>query len=151
MSDLDFLKELESEYLQEKWDRFLIECWKTKPNIYVANLVKIFCAKEKVSLIKVLPLKRVPKHKKQEFNTVTRYIAAYMPLLNTHLWNNNKTEDELVSICSKITLLDWPCDSIAKDKEIRKASRDYKKNVTEYLGAKDFYRKSNRSNWEAAK
>jgi hypothetical protein len=154
MTLLDELLEAKTEFLQEEWDKYLIYTWKNKPYWSIVYTKFKFLEANKVREDDFYKLKRVPKFTRHHRCRVTRYIAAYLPTLSTHLWNGNKTDEELLKICSKCNLLNLPVDTAKISKESEQLSRTkdlFKKAMLERKGYDDMKEKTNRSNWGAAK
>lgn len=154
MNLLDEIQEARQEFLQDAWDRCLVETWKESPNTRMGTLCYQFGAKYKLKDGEIFSLKRVPKLKRQINNYITRFIAAYLPTLSTCLWNGNKTFDELVLICSKSTMLLRPADAnkVAAESNNRATTRKkYNKHETEHMMSKLLFDAYKRSNWDVAK
>ena len=154
MNLLDEIQEARQEFLQEAWDRCLVETWKEKPSIKMGVLCYQFGLKYKLKDGEIFSLKRVPKYKHQINNAITRFIAAYLPTLSTCLWNGNKTFDELVLLCSKSTMLLRPADAnkVAKESNERFVTRrKYNKHETENMLSDLLFDSQKRSNWGVAK
>jgi hypothetical protein len=151
---LDEIQEARQEFLQDAWDRCLVETWKEKPSIKMGVLCYQFGTKYKLKDGEIFSLKRVPKFKHQINNAITRFIAAYLPTLSTCLWNGNKTFDELVLICSKSPMLINPADAkkvAAESNERFVTRRKYNKHETENMLSDLLFDSQKRSNWGVAK
>lgn len=154
MNIFDEIEQACLEVLQEKWDRNLIFCWKKYPYQKMDAIVKHFMAEFKVDTKTLDKLKRIPFTRIQDTTRISRFIPAYLPVLNTHLWNGNKTDDELVAICSHLHLLKYPCDATkdVKDKrELKQSKTVYEHALTEKFKRSENRAKYGRRNWEAAK
>ena len=152
MNFLDEFKEARRDFLQESWDKYLVEGWRNYPNANMAKTMGSFKVKYKITDEEALTLKRMPKTKFQFTTSVSRFIAAYLPKLNTHLWNDNKSFDELVEICGLHDSLKYPVDSY--DKEVRQLRYDqikYRKSMVERALDSVVYNDQKRSNWSVAK
>jgi hypothetical protein len=113
-----------------------------------------FGLKYKLKDAEIFSLKRVPKYKHQSRNSVTRYVAAYFPTLNTCLWNGNKTFDELVLICSKSVMPSCPADTakvVEESNDRAKTRRRYSQHETEHIFSDMLFDAQKRSNWGVAK
>jgi hypothetical protein len=154
MNLLDELLNAKTEFLQEEWDKFMIQAWKTKPNWTMAYMRYKFIEENKIDKLNFSELKRTPKFLRHYRCRITRYIAAYLPTLSTCLWNGNKTDEELLQICSKSRLLNIPVDNtqvIRESTELIRAKGRYEKAILERDGFDTNKEKTNRSNWGAAK
>lgn len=154
MNLLDEIQEARQEFLQEAWDRTLVKEWKERPNMRMGMLCYQFESKYKLKEKEIFSLKRVPKFKFQARNAVTRFIAAYLPTLNTCLWNGNKTFDELVLICSKSNMLLRHADKDKVSEESNERAitrRKYNQHETENLFSNILFDAQKRSNWGVAK
>ena len=154
MNLLEEIQEARQEFLQDAWDRCLVETWKENPNMRMGALCYQFGLKYKLKDGEMFSLKRVPKFKRQINNYITRFIAAYLPTLSTCLWNGNKTFDELVLICSKSTMLLRPADGdkvVAESNDRATTRRKYNKHETENMMSELLFDAHKRSNWGVAK
>ena len=154
MNLLDEIQEARQEFLQEAWDRTLVKEWKERPSMRMGMLCYQFGLKYKLKENEIFSLKRVPKYKHQSRNSVTRFIAAYFPTLNTCLWNGNKTFDELVLICSKSVMPLRPADTdkvVEESNDRAKTRRKYNQHETENLFSDMLFDAQKRSNWDVAK
>lgn len=152
MNFLDEFKEARRDFLQESWDKYLVDGWRNYPNSSMAKTMGSFKVKYKITDEEALSLKRMPKTKFQFTTSVSRFIAAYLPQLNTHLWNNNKSFDELVKICGLHDSLKYPMDSY--DREVKQLKYDkikYRKSLIERALDSEVYNNQKRSNWGVAK
>lgn len=154
MNILDELLEAKGEFLQDLWDQHIIDCWKTKSHWNMGRVIRVFMLENKIKEKDFYQLKRIPRFDRHYKCTITRYISAYLPLLNTHLWNNNKTEDELIKICSRMNIMNYPSDQNKVQKESHDLSRSknqYRRAIAERDSYDIFKEKANRSNWGAVK
>jgi hypothetical protein len=154
MSLLDDLLDAKTEFLQDEWDKWILNNWKNRPNMKMGQASGWFCDNHKLALEDFNKLKRTPNHIAHINCSVSRYIAAYLPTLNTHLWNGNKTPEELLSICQHQKLLSKPADG-HKIKEEAKARisnyRDKALATLEKMGRLQSNDAHGRRNWRAAK
>lgn len=154
MNILDELQEAKNEFIQEEWDKTLINLWKTRPNDVMGYVIAKFIEDYKITPNDFFKLNRIPKSTRQQRTRITRFIAAYLPVLSTHLWNNNKTQDELLKICINIRTMWNPSDSFkaaAEFQEKRKQENEYRKAQMENHEYLNYKERINRSNWGAAK
>lgn len=157
MNACDIAKEIEkahNDYLQDQWDRWLIEGWTKYKSVGMPKTINIFCFKHGITDEKFFSLKRTPKKGMHLKCSLTRYIAAYLPLLNTMLWNGVKTENEMAKIIKAIDTDPWPSDS----SKVTKEDYEFKKSAKEAMAEKVSselvreQRASNgRRNWNACK
>lgn len=154
MNILDEVQDAKKEFLQEEWDKLLLDLWRNHPNMVMGRAITSFMKQYHLGSKEFFALRRVPRSVYQQRTRITRYIAAYLPLLNTHLWNNVKTTQELLKICLSLSTMWNPADIAKVDKESKEKSdsrKQYRKGLMEKYAAKDHYSKSSRSNWDAAK
>jgi len=105
MNIQDELKREYDEYLQERWDTALVEA-------FFSNLayvkIGVLCAKfiddNKIAPEKLWGLKRTPKGSKHNSVSVRRFIAAYLPVLNTHLWDGKRSKEVIARMLNKSDL-----------------------------------------------
>jgi len=151
---LDEIQDARQEFLQDAWDRCLVETWKESPNTRMGTLCYQFAAKYKLKDGEIFSLKRVPKFKRQINAAITRFIAAYLPTLSACLWNGNKTFDDLVLICSKSPMLIYPADAkkvVAESNDRITTRRKYFKHEIEHIMSDLLFDAQKRSNWDVAK
>lgn len=154
MNLLDEIQEARQEFLQEAWDKAIVEAWKERPNINMGKLCYSFSLKYKLKEDEIFSIKRTPRFRSQFRNSITRYVAAYLPTLNTCLWNGNKTFDELVLICSKSVMSERPADTdkvIEESNDRAKTRRKYNQHETEHIFSDLLFDAQKRSNWGVAK
>lgn len=122
----DLFAEAHDEVLQELWDRNLIKMWRAPRHVYTNRVVVFFKTENNITYEKLYTLKRTPRYDKQQWTTVARFIAAYLPKLSDKLWENKMTEDELVAWLgkSKMDTLMNMVDSHITTKESRERKRD---------------------------
>ena len=154
MNLLEEIQEARDEFLQEAWDRHLIESWMKYGNANIGKSIGSFKKKYNLNNAQVLSLKRTPKTKIQFTTSATRYIAAYLPVLSTHLWNGEKDLDRLAKICALYDSLKYPADAkkVQADKsELRRTGLKYQTSMLQKKFDTAFYDQQNRSNWEVSK
>lgn len=154
MSFLDEIQDAKKEFLQEEWDKLIIDSWKNNPNSILLFMINDFMRKYNLGAQEFFKLKRVPRYTYQQRVRITRFIAAYLPLLSTHLWNGNKNTEELLKICTKLSTMWDPSDAQKGRKEyneLKAAEKKYEKGMMEKKAVKEYHQNSNRSNWGAAK
>lgn len=153
MNLLEELLGAKDEFLQDEWDRGLIHLWRTYPSLKMYRVATHFMAKYRLNADQMFSLKRTPKPWEQKI-TVSRFIAAYLPRLNAHLWNNNKTEEELFSICKKEIKLHRPADDrqyIEEHTELARSKKDYRLSQIEYAESGRLWENQKLSNWGVVK
>ena len=152
----DLFAEAHDEVLQELWDRKLIQLWRAPRHMYVNLNVRIFVKDNNITYEKFYTLKRTPRYSRQQWATVARFIAAYLPKLSDKLWDGNMTEDELVAWVGKSKL-----DTMLKmsdDDKTAKETRDkrhvklrYRKTMIEGKLDDRWYEGHLRSAWTTVK
>ena len=156
---MDIVKELiaaERELLQRDWDKWLLRWWKDKPNAYMTTCQEMFIKQAKINIEKFDTLKRVPRYIQHRKTRVLRFVAAYLPTLNTALLGGKIPEEELAG-----KLYATKMDTLVKEVDERKRKKDgneihYAKrkfaaaNKAKALGAALFEQKRE-SNWNVCK
>ena len=154
MNLLEEIQDARNEFLQEAWDRHLIESWMKFGDANIGKSIGSFKKKYNLNDDQVFSLKRTPKTKIQFTTSATRFIAAYLPVLNTHLWNGEKDIDRLAKICAKYDSLKYPADDrkVQSDtKELRRSKIKYEKSMMERKIDHVVYEEQKRSNWGVSK
>lgn len=96
MSIIEDFKAAQLEYLQDKWDEFIVNQWFDFPNVYMSTASYIFTGRENIDYETLNSLKRTPRIGLHSKCRVTRYIAAYLPKLNEVLWSGNYKKEQVV-------------------------------------------------------
>lgn len=154
MNLLDEILDARKEFIQEEWDKTLIRLWKTRSNYTMAYAMAKFISEYNLNPEEFFKLHRIPRAQFQQRVRITRFVAAYLPVLSTHLWNNNKTDEELLKICIKLQTMFLPSDntkSVAEKYELRQSQKKFEASEIE---RRQFFKKKDkkkRTNWEAAK
>ena len=157
MTTIDVAKEMQEaydSYLQDEWDRWLVEAWMKYNSVYMPKSVNIFCYKHGISSEKFFSLKRTPKIGHHLKCAVTRYVAAYLPLLNTMLWDGKKSVDEIVKIMKVIDTQMNPSDSKKVIQEHYEFTKTAKEAMAENYArslVRDQREANGRSNWKVCK
>lgn len=154
MNFLDELLGAKTEFLQDEWDKWLLDNWKARPSMRMKQACRWFCDNHKLTFEELNKLKRTPRHISHSSCSLSRYIAAYLPTLNTHLWNGNKTPEELLVICQHQNLLMKPADAHKVKDEARARTKNYQQKALDTLrkiGHLDNNAAHGRRNWRAAK
>lgn len=116
------MKAAHKQYLQDEWDRWLITGWKNG-NVIMWNCVKGFIAKYNITFDQLNELERTPKYKRHSVCMLTRYIAAYLPTLNTMLWNGTASDELMLHAMKGMKALTNPFDAGKCSRE--RSKRDY--------------------------
>ena len=152
----DLFAEAHDEVLQELWDRNLIKMWRAPSHMYTNRVVVFFKSENNITYEKLYTLKRTPRYGKQQWTTVARFIAAYLPKLSDKLWDNKMTEDELVAWLGKSkidTLMDVSDlhKTRAETKEKRHVKLKYQQTTTDKNLDDRWYDGHLRSAWTTVK
>jgi hypothetical protein len=108
----------ELEYLQDAWDKELVDNWIKNPSWYLYPIVDKFRIKHKIGWDKFGNLKRVPRNKYQ-YACVSRFVAAYLPKLSATLFATDKFNKIVVaSILKRISQSKIDTMIIARDQKI---------------------------------
>ena len=152
----DLFAEAHDEVLQELWDRNLIKMWRAPSHMYTNRVVVFLKSENNITYEKLYTLKRTPRYSKQQWTTVARFIAAYLPKLSDKLWENKMTEDELVAWLGKSkidTLMDVSDlhKTRAETKEKRHVKLKYQQTMVEGKVDDRWYDGHLRSSWTTVK
>lgn len=94
VSMLDLLEEVAAEVkkedVQDAWDKYLLAHHLS--NISTKMMCQQFIAMHKMTWQEFDELLRVPKYGKQAKTRPSRFLAAYLPLISTMLWDGVKHE-----------------------------------------------------------
>lgn len=97
MDIIEQLKAAHKEYLQDAWDAHLVEWWYNFSKKSIRTCVNVFMANNNIkSFDDVRGMLRTPKEKHQWHTCVSRFIAGYLPKLNTALWGDKLDREELL-------------------------------------------------------
>lgn len=153
MNIQDLVKEANQNYLQSEWDKFLIDGW-FQPNRVMRYLVKDFMKTHKISYKEFDLLKRVPLYQTQQKCTVTRFVAAYFPVISNMLWNNVETKETIVKALKKQKMLSQSIDSAKVQQEqleMKKARKEAMSEGVSHRLVKEQRESNSRSNWSVCK
>ena len=153
MNIQDLIKEANNDYLQDKWDRFLVDGW-YQHNRVMRFLTKDFMKDNGISCQEFDSLQRTPQYIIQQKCTVTRFFAAYLPVISNMLWNNNQDKETIVKALKKQKLLKQMIDSSKVQKEqqeMKKARKDAMSEGVSHKLVKEQRESNSRSNWGVCK
>jgi len=103
MDIVEELRKAHTEYLQEAWDRWLVTGWKMH-GVYTKYSAINFMKQYNLTLEDFCKLKRTPKYPMQKRTMLTRFVAAYLPVLSSMLWNDDP-EEKIMSVMKGIDTL----------------------------------------------
>ena len=148
---LGLMHEAHDDMLQEIWDRYLINTFKSLSKMTMARCAAEFIDRGHITVERFHELKRVPKYYRQARCLVTRFVAAYLPALNEKLWDTNWSVDQLIAWLAKnnINTNDGLSDARKSKSEYRQrktVNKHLARNTLEvqgYFENRDLYKKSN--------
>ena len=158
----ELAEEAAHEQLQLAWDTHLVTAWYEYPKASMRKVVGVFFSRnfqnvtEEKKLEMFDKLKRIPCVSNHWKSCASRFIAGYLPRLNTVLWNDKLSRDEIIKRlnASGIDATRNP-DNIEKHRK-EKAEQDAAERA-EHLYSPlrrlraDARYASSRSNWKACK
>ena len=153
---MDLVEEIKAAhmaYLQDEWDKWLLEGWR-RANVRMKTALRCFMAKYNIDLDTLLSLKRTPTAAWQTTTLVTRFIAAHLPVLNEMLWNGNIDQERLLIFMKTLNTQDELADTRKVQRESterRKARKEANaENAAHYLVKmqRDY---TAHSNWKTCK
>jgi len=86
----DVAAEVKKENIQDAWDKYLLAHHLS--NISTKMMCQQFIAMHKMTWEQFDELLRVPKYNRQTKTKPSRFLAAYLPLISTMLWDGVKHE-----------------------------------------------------------
>jgi hypothetical protein len=142
------------DYLQDEWDKNLLEVWRKRPNAQMTMVVANFTQKHDLAFYDINKLKRAPLQMACHWRCrITRYVAAFMPRISTMLFDG-LSDDKVFPVLQKTHLLNKPSDSKLRSRETSnlKAAIKAASVVNQSWRLVKEQRASNsRSNWTACK
>ena len=99
----ELAEEVAHEQLQLAWDNHLVTAWYEYPKASMRKVVGVFFSRnfqnvtEEKKLEMFDKLKRVPCVSNHWRSCASRFIAGYLPRLNTVLWNDTLSRDEIIT------------------------------------------------------
>lgn len=122
MDIIEELRKANTEYLQDAWDKWLVNGWRTS-NAITRYAVEAFVKKHGMKYEDFYNLRRVPLHGFQQKTRLSRFIAAYIPRLNTLLWADGLTDDQIISAMKKFDTQNNPADQEKVKRETAERSK----------------------------
>lgn len=143
------LKQAHIEYLQDEWDKWLVRGWRIN-NVMTGYSMKAFMKKFNVDYDTLYSLKRTPRTRTQQHTRLSRYVAAYLPLLNTMLWGDVLTDEQIVAAIKNIDTMMNPSDNHKCRKESQERNKAKKEMYAEIVShglVRDQRKLTAKSNW----
>jgi len=142
------------DYLQDEWDKNLLEVWRKWPNMNMSKLVFSFNKKHDLADFDINKLKRAPQQMVMHWRCgVTRYVAAFMPTISTMLFDG-LPDEKIFPVLQKTSLLKMPCDLKQMSREsskFRAATKAASVENKSWRLVKEQRASNSRSNWTACK
>ena len=142
------------DYLQDEWDKNLLEVWRNRPNAQMTMVVAHFTQKHDLAFYDINKLKRAPKQMVMHWRCrITRYVAAFMPRISNMLFDG-LPDDKVFPVLQKTHLLSKQSDSKAKSREtsnLRAAIKAASVVNQSWRMVSNQRGLSSRSNWTACK
>lgn len=137
MSLFNDLAEARAEYLQQKWDRFLVDCWCDTPAHIVGGKCNQFCEMAGISDDEFYTLLRGPSETYQRAESVQRFVAAHLPRISAYFFDHPKiiSDMSLRAVgaakigASKIKTLSSQSDAVKKKAEAKEILKDKKRMI----------------------
>lgn len=153
MNIIEEIKAANQIYLQEQWDKWLIDGWKNYKDQFMQASCDIFCYKNKISKDNFMLLKRTPKLPYHFRCRINRYFAAYLHDVSEALWNGWSDS----SVLQMMKNLDTDLKQ-SDEKKYRKERNEHKRSCKSAMAEQvahdlvKLQRETNsRSNWKACK
>lgn len=149
----EIMQEAKDDVLQEEWDKTLLSAFKGTTYITTGFVVGKFMKDNKISIDKFHTLKRVPHYSRHYKTRIPRFIAAYLPDLNSKLYDSNMSDDELVAWMNKVNLDtgDLPADKHKANSERGTRVRTDQKLAANTIAAAFYKGAFGRRQWEQVK
>ena len=153
MDILEEMRKANTEYLQDAWDKWLINGWRNS-NAITRFSVEAFTKHYKMSYTDFYNLRRVPLNNLQQKTRLSRFIAAFLPKLNTLLWSDRLTDEQILKAMKK-----YDTQIVASDyQKVHKEGRERRKAMKEagaenksHLLVKEQRESTAKSNWKHCK
>ena len=148
--DLEFARH---DYLQEEWDKFLLDSWRNAPNTTMSKIVYSFSSKNLLKDDEIFTFNRTPKYKIHFRCRIHRYMAAFLPKISELLFSG-LPDEKILPVLAKSNRLITPSDTYKKRVEIKLIKDSNKDNQKTIFNLKAFngqHLSSLRSNWKACK
>lgn len=143
-----------TDYLQNEWDNWLIDGWQKYNSINMQKSKNYFCYKYNINDDRFVKLKRIPKFTRHYRCCLTRYIAAYLPKINTMLWNGTASKETILKVMKKIDTSPIPSDASKVSKENYERTIAKKEAMAESVShqlVKEQRESNGRNNWKVCK
>lgn len=101
---IELLNEARGDVVQEDWDLTLISLFRAVKFPRMQEVIDNFRYRNKLSFEEFSRLKRIPKHPMHFRCGLRRFIAAYLPDLNTKLLDTDMTDEQLLAWMNRVNL-----------------------------------------------
>lgn len=153
MDILEEMRKANTEYLQDAWDKWMINGWRNG-NAITRFSVEAFTKHYKMSYTDFYNLRRVPLNTMQQKTRLSRFIAAFLPKLNTLLWSDNLTDEQILRAMKRYDTQKNPSDARKVNQEGRERRKAMKEAAAEnksHLLVKEQREYTSKSNWKYCK
>ena len=153
MDIIEELRKANTEYLQDAWDKWLVNGWR-ESNAITRFAVEGFVKHYKMTYEDFYKLRRVPAYGKQQNTRLSRFVAAYLPRLNTLLWSDNLTDEQILKGMKKFDTQLKPADERKVKKEAAERTKAIKEAFAEKVShdlVRDQREYTAKSNWRHCK
>jgi len=127
MTIIEEMKKIKFEMLQDEWDKYLINLWYEHADYKIDMAEYIFRDRNKITIEEFNKLKRVTLFQSHSKQSISRFIAANLPALNSALFNKNNTKEAILKFMKKLDTSEFCFDRVKLRKEVyqfKKANKE---------------------------